>query len=156
MTDAKEPDLDSLLGAMVRSAASLELMLRVLLSSRIGPRGELVAAGEGVSRLIELSRVLAEAEEGMEADRLASLRDLLSGCKSAFSRRDQYVHGAWLVHPDLKGLGTMRSRRNRAAPQLEPVKADELRELRESFERLYLEVGKWIWNSPSGDRFLQP
>lgn len=152
--EPSDKELVYLLGSMVRKAGSLEFMLRLLVGGLSGSaHGSLIAAGEGVSRLIDLSQALAKAQPEMSPDRLEALNGILSRCKAAFSRRDQYVHGLWTVSLDTQEWSTLRSRRNKPEPYMQPAQEHDLRELGETLSQLYDEISAWQWE-PHAEQVL--
>ncbi|BBC33568.1 hypothetical protein SGFS_048620 [Streptomyces graminofaciens] len=152
--DPSDKELVYLLGSMVRNAGSLEFMLRLLVGGLSGSaHGSLIAAGEGVSRLIDLSQALAKAQPDMTPGRLEALNGILSRCRAAFSRRDQYVHGLWTVSHGTQEWSTWRSRRNKPEPYRQPAQEHDLRELGETMSQLYVEISAWQWK-PKREQIL--
>ncbi|WP_405807156.1 hypothetical protein OG729_18530 [Streptomyces sp. NBC_00210] len=130
------------LGLMIREAGHVEMMLRLVTSTLTqSPQGDLIMAGEDVSRMLELCKHLADGHPWLRRSQCEQLGTVISECKVAFQARNQYVHGAWGQNGGVEqALITMRSRRYRRAPQTEALTATDLRTLSTKFNRLSLEL----------------
>uniref|UniRef100_A0AAU2V0A2 Uncharacterized protein n=1 Tax=Streptomyces sp. NBC_00003 TaxID=2903608 RepID=A0AAU2V0A2_9ACTN len=146
MRPHNEDELLTLLGLMVREAGHVELRLRVVaMGLADSPHGELITAGQSVSQLLDMCKALATEVE--TSDRRETLAQLTRRCRSAFSRRDQYVHGAWTIDGETSEWMTIRSRRNQRVPTFAPLSAEELGELVRELNSLSGDIMTWLINA---------
>ncbi|WP_371581073.1 hypothetical protein [Streptomyces sp. NBC_01314] len=127
--------LDSLLGHMIRDAATLEMYLETLVKLLCNsPSGALLISGESSSRVITACRALVDALDDIPQNEKTEFRTLLSQSKQAFERRHPYVHGAIAWNAD--GKGAVRSRHLKTEAQFELVDLEDLSALGAEFNRL--------------------
>lgn len=135
---------DSLLGRMIREAATLEHFLEAIVKELCGsPYGALLVSGEPTSRILTVWRTLGDARDDIPAASKQEVKDLVPQIKEAFDRRNQYVHGA--IAWEGEGVpGTMRGRRLKSAGQFEKLDIDDLADLANEFNRLSFAVSAWF------------
>ncbi|MDX3069606.1 hypothetical protein AB0G86_34850 [Streptomyces scabiei] len=126
--------LDSLLGRMIREAATLEMYLERLVKQLCdSPYGALLISGESSSRVLAACRALVDARDDICATEKDEFRTLIVQAKQAFERRHRYVHGAIAWGAESKGI--MRSRRLKAEHQFELADLEDLSALCVEFNR---------------------
>ncbi|MEU8886706.1 hypothetical protein [Streptomyces sp. NPDC048442] len=118
------------LGTMVTTAAIVEFRLRVISTQLLDSRySGLITAGETVGKLLDLCEQITKQQQLVGGGRVPELLPLLSRCRAAFKRRDQYIHGTITWGPDEAEWTTMRSRRWKPLPEFGPAAAEDLVDL---------------------------
>lgn len=127
-----EPDIDSgalvinarliALGKVVEWSASMEYVLRDTFCSLVGSKyAAVVAGGQGAEWLIIQCKALLDVHHEMTDEQRGRVRAALQRCSDANQRRNILVHGVKTASRASDGaLSTVRSRRNRHQPDIEP------------------------------------
>lgn len=135
--------LDLHLGQMVRLASNLEYFLEQVAKELCdSPYSALLVSGENATRVLDIVRVLITAREDATDEWRKKVQAVLADAKTAFERRNQYVHGSISWRGEGAATpGTSRSRRLKPEPDFVPLELAELASLSKEFRRLCFATG---------------
>ncbi|MFB7271646.1 hypothetical protein [Streptomyces sp. NPDC056244] len=92
-------EMIAVVGEVAQASASLELQLRQLMATLLDSKyARLVAAGLGVSELIDTCTALMKVNQEVTEDARSEGLSLLAGLKDVINTRNQLVHGLIATH----------------------------------------------------------
>ncbi|MFB7555339.1 hypothetical protein [Streptomyces brevispora] len=129
--------LDVHLGRMVRQASTLEYFIEQTAKALSGtPEAALSVSGDMVGRLIAACKKLIEAREDVTDEWRATFEDTLDAAKTAFGRRNRYVHGSVSWQGEDSVPGTTHNKRGQPEAEFVPLDMNDLADLTRELRRL--------------------
>lgn len=135
-------DFDRHLGAMVREAAVVDMLMILLCQYLVAsPHGALLIAGENTSRVQNILKTFIEARDDLKAGTRGKLRILLDRSRPLFNQRHSYVHGP-AIPDEYGGLTMLRTRRLNAGYQPTRINLRALEQLTNDFQKLGFDISQ--------------
>ncbi|MFE6817085.1 hypothetical protein [Streptomyces sp. NPDC057677] len=146
-TSARRPaevardDFDRALGAMVREAAFMDMLMISLCQHLVAsPHGSLLVHGEPTSRVQSMIKKLLDARKEIAPEHKNALRLIVEESGPLFNKRNEYVHGA-AIFGESGELTLLRTRRLNAEIIRTPATITELQKLGDDLAALSLRMG---------------